>query len=234
MDFRALLPIQAVDHRLVQLAHRKAELPERGIAAAAQRAVDVANIEVKKCQKRQSDITGEINKLEVRGHELTAKKLKYEAQLKTVIAVREAEALQHEIVNVATVHSLLDDAELTLLEESEGLDASLAQLRDSLPALEATASAAAANLAAALAAVDAEIAAAQAERASLAAAVDTASLDLYEGVRARMTSAAVAEIVRGSCSGCHTSLSVKEQAEMKKIADTPDAVCPYCGCLLAV
>jgi predicted nucleic acid-binding Zn-ribbon protein len=49
-----------------------------------------------------------------------------------------------------------------------------------------------------------------------------------------MSSAAVAEILKGSCGGCHTSLSVKEQAEMKKIADTPDAVCPYCGCLLAV
>jgi len=234
VDFRSLLPIQAVDHRLVQLAHRKAELPERATASAAQRAVDIANIEVKKCQERQSAITGEINKLEVRGHELTAKKLKYEAQLKTVIAVREAEALQHEIANVATVHSLLDDAELTLLEESDGLDTSLVKLRDSLPALEAAASAAAANLGAALAAVDAEIAAAQAERTALVAAVDTASLDLYEGVRVRMASAAVAEIVRGSCSGCRTAMSVKEQAEVKKVADTPDAVCPYCGCLLAV
>lgn len=234
MDFRSLLPIQAVDHRLVQLAHRKAELPERAAAAATQRAVDLANVESKKYQKRQSDITSEINKLEVRGHELTAKKLKYEAQLKTVIAVREAEALQHEIANVAADHSALDDVELSLLQESEGLDASLAKLRDSLPALEASASVAADDLATALAAVDAEISSANAERAALAAAVDAASLALYEGVRARMTSAAVAEIVRGSCGGCHTALSVKEQAEMKKVANTADAACPYCGCLLAV
>lgn len=234
MNFRALLPVQATDHRLVQLEHRKAELPERVAAAATKRSVDQANTQVSKHKKRQTMITAEINQLETRGHELNSKKNKYEAQLKTVVVVREAEALQREIGNVATEHSSLDDVEIVLLDESENIDQRLAELHDSIPRLEATAAQAAADLAAALAAVDSDIAAAQTERTNLALAVDAEALAMYERLRARSTSTAVAEILRGSCGGCHTAMSPKEQAELKKIADTPDAVCPYCGCLLVV
>ena len=234
MDFRSLLPLQVVDQRIVQLEHRKAQLPERVNATSSAAALQAARTELQRLEKRQGDITGEINRLEVRGKELDAKKAKYEAQLKTVIAVREAEALQHEIAGVAGEHSSLDDAELLLLDENETLDKRIAESRAAIPALETAATQATAALAAAVAAVDAEIAAANEERMRLAAGIDGETLALYNQVRSRMSSAAVAEIVKGACGGCRTSLSVKEQAEMKKVADTSDARCPYCGCLLAV
>lgn len=234
MDFRSLLPLQAVDQRIVQLEHRKAQLPERAIATSSAAALQAARTEAQHLEKRQGDITGEINRLEVRGKELDAKKAKYEAQLKTVIAVREAEALQHEIAGVAGEHSSLDDAELLLLDESETLDKRIAESRAAIPALETAATQATAALAAAVAAVDAEITAANEERMRLAAGIDGETLALYDQVRSRMSSAAVAEIAKGSCGGCRTSLSVKEQAEMKSVANTTDARCPYCGCLLAV
>lgn len=234
MDFRSLLPLQVVDQRIVQLEHRKAQLPERAVAASSSAALQAARTELQRLEKRQGDITGEINRLEVRGKELDVKKAKYEAQLKTVIAVREAEALQHEIAGVAGEHSSLDNAELALLDESETLDKRIAESRAAIPALETAAAQATAALAAAVAAVDAEITAANEERTRLAAGIDGETLALYSQVRSRMSSAAVAEIVKGACGGCRTSLSVKEQAEMKKVADTSDARCPYCGCLLAV
>jgi len=234
VDFRSLLPLQVVDQRIVQLEHRKAQLPERVNATSSGAALQAARTELQRLEKRQGDITGEINRLEVRGKELDAKKAKYEAQLKTVIAVREAEALQHEIAGVAGEHSSLDDAELVLLDESETLDKRIAESRAAIPALETAATQATAALAAAVAAVDAEITAANEERMRLAAGIDGETLALYNQVRSRMSSAAVAEIVKGACGGCRTSLSVKEQAEMKKVADTSDARCPYCGCLLAV
>jgi hypothetical protein len=234
MNFRALLPVQAIDNLIAQLEHRKLQLPERPAAAAAQRALQVALAEATKSKSRQSEISKEVNRLESRGKDLDVKKAKYETQLKSVIAMREVEALQHEIASVNAEHSALDDAELLLLDENETLDKQLLDSHTTLPSLESSAAEAGAQLTAAVAATDAEIVAARAERITLVAATDAESLALYEGIRARMSSAAVAEILKGSCGGCHTSLSVKEQAEMKKIADTPDAVCPYCGCLLAV
>ena len=197
-------------------------------------ALDAARAEAKRLAKRQGDITSEIERLEKRGKELDAKKAKYDAQLKSVVVMREVEALQHEIATINAEHSSLDDSELVLLDENESLEARLAAARTALPELEVSAANAAAALAAALSIVDRDIAAAHDERARLAAGCDAESLALYEQVRARMTSAAVAEIVKGSCGGCRTALSPKEQAELKKVADTHDARCPYCSCLLVV
>ena len=234
MNFRSLLPVQAADLRLAQLAHRRAQLPEHAASAAAMKALDTARSEAKRLAKRQGDITSEIERLEKRGKELDAKKAKYDAQLKSVVVMREVEALQHEIAMINAEHSSLDDAELALLDENETLEKSLAEARGALPQRESDATAAAARLALALAAVDADLAAARDERTRLAGNSDAESLALYEQIRKRMSSAAVAELAKGSCAGCHTSISPKEQAEIKKVADTSEARCPYCGCLLAV
>jgi predicted nucleic acid-binding Zn-ribbon protein len=234
VDFRSLLPVQAIDHRLSQLAHRKAQLPERASADAAKRALDSARAEEKKLTKRAAEITAEINRLELRGKELDAKKVKYESQLKSVVVMREVEALQHEISTINTEHSSLDDAELVLLVENERLERALATLRAEVPILDSAANDTATALASAISAVDADIAAANDERLRLSAGVDGESLALYEQVRSRMSSAAVAELAKGSCGGCHTSISPKEQAELKKVADSTDARCPYCSCLLVV
>jgi len=234
VNFRSLLPVQAADLRLAQLAHRRAHLPEHASAAAATMALDAARAEAKRLEKRQGDITSEIERLEKRGKELDAKKAKYDSQLKSVFVMREVEALQHEIATINAEHSSLDDSELVLLDENESLDATLTAAHTALPQLESSAANAAAALAAALSEVDRDIAAAHDERARFAAGSDAESLALYEQVRSRTTSTAVAEIVKGSCGGCRTALSPKEQAEFKKVADTHDARCPYCSCLLVV
>ena len=234
MDFRSLLPVQSTDSRIAQLEHRKAQLPEHTTAATAKKALDAANVEMKRLEKRRGEIAVEIERLEKRGKELDAKKAKYEHQLKSVVVMREVEALQHEIATINAEHSSLDDAELALLDESESLDTSLADARGTLPQRESDATAAAARLASALGAVEADLAAARDERTRLAGSCDTESLALYEQIRKRMASAAVAELAKGSCTGCHTAISPKEQAEIKKVADTSEARCPYCGCLLVV
>ena len=234
MDFRSLLPLQATDLRISQLEHRRAQLPEHAATTTAQKALAAVEAEVKRLEQRRAEISVEIEQLEKRGKELDARRAKYENQLKSVVVMREVEALQHEIATINAEHSTLDDAELALLEESEALDKSLTEARDVLPRREADAIDTAARLASALAAVDADLAAARDERARSAGSSDAESLALYEQIRKRMSSAAVAEVAKGSCAGCHTSISPKEQADIKRVADTSDARCPYCGCLLVV
>jgi len=234
VDFRALLPIQAVDQRIAQLQHKRAQLPEHAAAASAQRALDTARAEAKRLAKRQGDITGEVDRLEMQGKDLDAKKKKYETQLKNVVVIREVEALQHEIATINAQHSSLDDSELALITEDETLEASLAALNASLPGLEVAADQAASALAAVLEVVDRDLAAAGDERAKFVAAADAAAVELYESTRKRVTGPAVAELLKGSCGGCRTPITSKEQAEIKSMANTPDARCLYCGCLLAV
>jgi predicted nucleic acid-binding Zn-ribbon protein len=209
-------------------------LPEHAVAAAAQRALDAARAEAKRLAKRQGDITGEIDRLEHQGKELDAKKKKYETQLKNVVVMREVEALQHEINTIAAQHSSLDDNELALMSENETLEASLATNAAAMTGLEAAAAQAASALTAVLEVVNRDLAAANEERATLIAAADAAAVELYESTRKRVTGPAVAELLKGSCGGCRTPITPKEQAEIKSMANTPDARCLYCGCLLVV
>jgi len=234
MDLRALLPVQAVDQRIAQLQHKRAQLPEHAVAAAAQRALDAARAEAKRLAKRQGDITGEIDRLEMQGKDLDAKKKKYETQLKNVVVMREVEALQHEISTIAAQHSSLDDNELALMSENETLEASLAVNAAAMPGLEAAAAQATSALTAVLEVVNRDLAAANEERATLIAAADAAAVELYESTRKRVTGPAVAELLKGSCGGCRTPITPKEQAEIKSMANTPDARCLYCGCLIVV
>ena len=60
-----------------------------------------------------------------------------EAQLKTVIAPREAEALMHELDTLAAQRDTLDDTELELLEEQSQVLDDTAAARAATPALEA-------------------------------------------------------------------------------------------------
>lgn len=234
MDIRALLPLQALDHRLIQLEHQKATVPEIAVAASTRAAFDRANVELRRAEKRKQEIALEVNRLEAAGKDLDARKAKYETQLKSVVVMREVEALQHEIANVQAEHRELDDTELVLLEEAESIETAIATARTELPGLEAAAVEAERARDTAMNLVDTEIGVVRGQRDALAASIDASALNLYEDVRKRMPSGAVAELVRGSCGGCHTAISPKEQAQLKDVANTVEARCPYCSCLLAV
>ena len=120
------------------------------------------------------------------------------------------------------------------MSENETLETSLAANAAALPALEAAAAQSAAALAAVLEVVDRDLAAAVEERAKCVAAADAGAVELYESTRKRVTGPAVAELLKGSCGGCRTPITPKEQAEVKSVANTSDARCLYCGCLLVV
>ncbi|MFM7493915.1 MAG: hypothetical protein ACKO2A_08410, partial [Acidimicrobiaceae bacterium] len=81
---------------------------------------------------------------------------KYSQQLKTVIAPREAEALQNEIETVRAERSTNDDKELMLLETSERLEQHLQQLAEKITAQSLAVATATATLNEALKICDSE------------------------------------------------------------------------------
>jgi predicted nucleic acid-binding Zn-ribbon protein len=234
VSLRPLLAVQALDTKLAQLRHRLANLPERTALQGSTALLREVDASLAGCDARLHEIGQRITEIELAGKDLDAKKSRYEAQLKTVIAPREAEALQHEIAIVAAKHAGLDDEELALLEESEQLTTrrgSLAELR----AQRSGVVAADTELAdAAAAAVTADIDAVTAERAGVIGAIDAALVAKYEAARSRSSTVTVAEVAKNACTGCRTALSPKEIGELKGLPATEDPRCPYCSCLLVV
>ncbi|MET0324481.1 MAG: C4-type zinc ribbon domain-containing protein [Ilumatobacteraceae bacterium] len=227
-----LLELQRIDTTTDQLTHRRAHLPERAASTEASGQLRANRQRRAAAVARDGELEQAIGGLERDGEALTTHRTRLEAQLKTVIAPREAEALMHELATIAERRDALDDQELGFLDEQSELAGEVARLDDAVPELEAAATAAAATLAAAEASITAELTELATERAGLVGGLDAAALERYEFLRSRLGGVAVAKLDGSRCSGCHLDLSRSELDAVKHVGAGEFADCPQCGRLL--
>ena len=97
MNASAFLALQDLDTTLDVITHKRPRLPE---VTAHQQAVDALaglRLRMAAAQQRIDAAQAAIEAAEHAAADLTTKRTRLEAQLKTVIAPREAEALMHQI-----------------------------------------------------------------------------------------------------------------------------------------
>lgn len=227
-----LLELQRLDTAIDQIAHRRANLPERQAAAAAMANVDRNRKVIVTVITRQRELTDSIEAAEHTGEELTRKRQRLQAQMRTIIAPREAEALTHELDTIAAERDVLDDAELAALEEQSTLIDDLGAAHAAEPELDATSAAAAAELSAAEAELDRDVAAHTVARSELVTRIDGGVLTDYERRRAHHGGVAVAHLEGKRCSGCHLDLSTGEFEQVRSTPPGDIADCPQCGRML--
>ena len=229
MNASAFLALQDIDTALDVITHRRPRLPEviahqEATAAladlcsrmsAAQQRIDAAQVSIEAAERAAAD--------------LTKKRTRLEAQLKTVIAPREAEALMHEIETINGHRGELDDQELAALEEQAEGEAALQSLSEILPEHEAVVAAARAELATVHTAVDAQVEDLRRQRAVLVEGLEPDSSALYERVRKQFGGVGVARLEGSHCSGCHMDLSPRELDIVKAVPADTLAECPQCG-----
>jgi len=232
MDLHALRNLQSIDTRIDQAGNALARLAER--SEHAQAAAELARVRSSRDDLRrgQAAMESELVDIEAKSAEVDAHRARLEKQMKTVIAPREAEALQHEMAALSARRNELDDRGLVLLESSADADAQLVELAASEEIAARAEETAADALAAAEAAIRSDIDGLSAERAVLAAAVDPSHLAEYERRRKSHAGVAVTEIQHGHCNGCHMDLSVSELDAVKRLPADVDAECPNCSRLL--
>lgn len=234
MNGAALLSLQHLDSELEQLAGRRRRLAEHAVLAEATAAHRAWSDEVAKHRQIADEAAAAIAGAETDGAALDAKQARLEAQLKTVIAPREAEALMSEIAGLKSRHSDLDDVELEAMERQADAETAIA----SLELDEGRLADAVADATAALDAVLAELAEEEAglagRRAEAATALTASELSLYDALRKRHDGVAIASLDGARCSGCHLDMSPAELDAIKHSTgpDLPD--CPQCGRLLVL
>lgn len=232
MDLRALRELQSIDTRIDQENAAAARLAERTEHANA--VADLARVRSRRDDLRRSQaaMESELATIEASSSDIDAQRTRLEKQLKTVIAPREAEALQHELANLAARRNELDDRGLVLLESSAEADELLAELET----VEARSIAVEADRARALAdaesIVAARLAELSAERDRITSAVGQSELAEYERRRKAQSGVAVTEVQNGRCNGCHMDISVSELEAIKRLPVEVDAECPNCSRLL--
>ncbi len=227
-----ILELQAADTMADQLRHRRDNLPEREQLQAARNALVRWNEARMVTRKQIDELAATIEQAEADAAKIDTHLKRLNAQMKTVIAPREAEALQHEIVTLKDRRSGLDDVELAALEEQARLDDELAELQAQEESLTATYLAADKETNEAETDIDGELTRIDTRLGSLRDAVDNKALKRYDRLRVQHMIAA-ATMSGSRCDGCHLDLSaaevdiVRDEAASGGLAD-----CPQCGRLL--
>ena len=227
-----VLELQAAQTMADQLAHRRQNLPERDQLQAARNELIRWDQARTLAHQRLDQLETQIEQSEAESHEIDQQIAKLEAQMKTVIAPREAEALQHQIATLNERRGGLDDAELSALEEQSRLEVELTGLLGQESTLRAALLSADSALSLAEADIDGELANIAGRLDGLRAQVDPGVLKRYDRLRQHFVVAAAA--LSGSrCEGCHLDLSAHEVDDVKDaIAADGVGECPQCGRIL--
>jgi predicted nucleic acid-binding Zn-ribbon protein len=149
--------------------------------------------------------------------------------LKTVIAPREAEALQHEIATVTTERSALDDRELELMGVVEAAELQKNELDPLQLSAKSTLASATMALSSAKQKIDAEIAALTEQRSAQALVVAPSLMATYEAKRKHRPDGAVCRLTGPTCGSCHLDISQGEINAMRLMPAEELPECPHCG-----
>ncbi len=233
-SLQALLELQKIDTGLLQLAHRHATLAERTSLAKAKSTLTASQSGQAATTAQLEKAKSGISNLEATNKKCEAQIVKYSQQLRTVIAPREAEALQHEIETVRAERSANDDQELMLLDTTENLERQLKQFVDQINSQSEIVAVATLALNQALKSCEADKHSLDDQRLVAASSIDVGLIKLYDTKRNKRATPAVAEVHGSKCQSCHLDLSVVELAALKKLRIDEYAECPNCDCYLVV
>jgi predicted nucleic acid-binding Zn-ribbon protein len=128
MDVTALLELQRLDTALDQAKGALDRLAERERHAEAVSALVQLRARRDDIRRQQMTQESELALIEKKSAEIDAHRARLDKQMKTIIAPREAEALQHELETLALQRSELDDRGLLLLESSSEADRDIERL----------------------------------------------------------------------------------------------------------
>lgn len=231
---KTLLDLQGFDTKLLQLAHKRAGLPE--ISAAQDSEVELGSIKMRlvAAQTEASDL--KINQLKAESdvEQVVARSRRDQERLDSgaVSAPKELESLQHEIGTLAKRQSELEDVELEIMQALENAQQAVAELLAS--EIETTEKLAAVSQARdeLFADIDFEINSLTAQRIEIASQLPSDLIALYDKIRADQGGIGAALIHRGACQGCHITIDAQEIDQIRKMAADAIARCDQCRRIL--
>ncbi len=224
-----LLAVQTTDIAISQAKHRVAHLQETIDRDIAKKSLAEIDAQIAVCDAEIVAANSEITKVDRFSHEHDDKLIKLNKQLKTVIAPREAEALQHEIATVTSERSLLDDRELELMGVVEIAELKKNELGPRQATAKSVLAAATMALSSAKQKIDAEISALTEQRSAQALVVAPSLMATYEAKRKHRPDGAVCRLTGPTCGSCHLDISQGEINAMRLMPSEELPECPHCG-----
>lgn len=226
-----LLAMQSVDTQIDQLTHRLGVLPELVAVNQGQQQLVVWEAEQERRMNRTAELESQVESAEQQAAELDMHKMRLSGQLRTVIVLREAEALQSEMKTLSDRRDALDEQELDAMEELSSLEIEMAVHDEQESPLRETIGRANDALSRIQAEINAEMGKLALRRTELRAELPAEILARYDLLR-RNLGVAVAPLTGRRCEGCHMDLSPVEVDIVKDVPLGQLAECPQCTRIL--
>jgi predicted nucleic acid-binding Zn-ribbon protein len=230
--FDRLLDVQEHDTRLDQLRHQRATLPERAELASVEKALAALEQATSSVRAARDEQAARQQVLEEQIEASKRRRQELEKRMFGGAGARDLQAMDEEVRHLARHISELEDRELEIMEALEPLEGELQGADVERDGHEGRAAALRSAIAEAEKGIDEQIAADEAERAPLAAAVPSALLERYEGLRKKLGGTGAARLVGNSCTGCHLTLPAMEVDRIRKAPADAVITCDNCGRIL--
>ncbi|MBC7290232.1 MAG: hypothetical protein H5T83_02695 [Actinotalea sp.] len=232
-DQQRLLEVQALDTRLAQLAHQRANHPLRAQLAELQTRLDDVETAHVTSRTALGDLRRELAKAEQDVEQVRTRAARDRARMESGSAsVKDVQALSSELENLARRQEALEEVELEVMERLEAHETALAELTKARDELLAQRDALAADLEREVAAIDEQGRAVQAERAGRAEGLEAGLVALYDRLRGQLGGLAVALLRGRTCEGCRLELNPSDVARITAAPPEQVARCEECGRIL--
>ncbi len=231
---KLLLDLQAFDTKLIQLAHKRAGLPE--IVAAQDLEVELGAIKMRlvAAQTEASDLKLNQLKAESDVEQVVARAKRDQDRLDSgaVSAAKELESLQHEIGTLAKRQIELEDIELEIMQAYENAQQAVAELTASEIETAEKLATVAQSRDELFTDIDFEVDSVTQQRNEIAKDLPADLISLYDKIRADQGGVGAALIHRGSCQGCHITIDAQELDQIRKLPAEAIARCDQCRRIL--
>jgi predicted nucleic acid-binding Zn-ribbon protein len=229
---RRLLDLQAIDTQLTQIAHKRRTLPEIAELDRLARELSALEDDRVRAQVELDDLDRDISRLEKDVDQVRARADKDRARLDVGTGpARELEALQHELATLTRRQGELEDAELELMEQREGAQASYDEIVARLSTVGASRDELQQRHDVAIGDLDKDRDWKTSARAPLVADLPADLVALYDKIREQ--SGIGAALLRfGRCEGCRLDLSGSERARVKGLPADEVVRCEECRRIL--
>lgn len=229
-----LLDVQASDSAAARLTHQRKSLP--AIAQLAE--LDARRVELDRQRVTLatlvSDLEREQRKADAEVELVRTRKTRDEERLNSGVITnpKDLSSIQHELVAIERRITVLEDAELEVMESLETAQNDLSEVEAALAELDTERSDVTAERDAEFARIDAELESHAADRADVAQRVPDELLALYDKLRSQYAGLGAAALRARKCEACRLELNSADLRDIAEQAADDVVRCPECSRIL--
>lgn len=228
-----LLDVQAHDTRLTQLAHRRRTLPEHAEVDKLESLLKTVADQLVAVRTVASDVTRELAKAEADVELVRQRAARDQGRLDSGLgSAKDLQAIQHELASLAQRKSVLEDAELEVMERLEAAQARVGEVEGERERLTAELAGVIARRDRLVADVEDEADRERQGRANAAAGLPKELLALYEKVREQAGGIGAARLYQRRCEGCRLELNTTDINRIRAAAADTVIRCEECRRIL--